>query len=409
MRAGRTPNPPMEPDAGLAVILADIPDGGGAEIMGDAITGRLRPRAMVVALAAGMAVLLTAPADAGLRLGPGAVLGLMAGPLRMMTHGIGGGRNRHAAHSQHTAPAPETRAPSGPPAEPQVVEARADTTRTAEPKPAASSAPAWPIASPSVYEDLLGYVLWPGDYADRLWGHGYGDIMNALLAPTTAANADQAASMIQSGMCSQKASELADQLVARTGEVIGPTPDQQVALDALRAGLGEAIKRGRTAVCAGTGDPLRRTMDGLWTMWDATLLMRTPLERFYDSLTPAQKAKLEGEAAAGQALARACADPRSADWSGERLERALAAQGPEQRRTLEALHRQSSELINFLAVSCPRDTKSTPLDRLQDAGERMNALLYVVMSMSPALADFYAPSGRTPPGGSAIKPAASDR
>jgi hypothetical protein len=139
-------------------------------------------------------------------------------------------------------------------------------------------------------------------------------------------------------------------------------------------------------------------------MWDATLLIRAPLESFYDSLSPAQKAKLAGEAAAGEALARACADPRSADWSGDRLERALAAQGPEQRRTVEALRRQSSELIRFLALSCPRDIKPTPLDRLQDAGERMNALLYVVMSMSPTLVDFYAP-----PDGSAIKTGASDR
>jgi hypothetical protein len=73
------------------------------------------------------------------------------------------------------------------------------------------------------------------------------------------------------------------------------------------------------------------------------------------------------------------------------------------------LRRQSSELINFLALSCPRDIKPTPLDRLRAAGERMNALLYVVMSMSPALVDFYAPPGGTPPSGSATKPAASNR
>jgi hypothetical protein len=247
--------------------------------------------------------------------------------------------------------------------------------------------PAWPTASPSVYEDLLGYVLWPGNYADRLWSHGYGDVMNTLLVPMTA-NAEQAASLIADGMCSAKASELADQLIARTREIIGPTGAQQAALDELAAALGEAIERGRTGVCVGTGDPLQRMIAGLWTMWDATLLMRPPLEKFYDSLTPEQKAKLTGSAATSQALARACADQHAADGSADRLARVLGAD-PSQRLTLETLRERSAELIKFLALSCPRGTQPTPMDRLEAAGERMNALLYVVMSMSPTVNELH--------------------
>jgi hypothetical protein len=284
-----------------------------------------------------------------------------------------------------------------PPAEPPVVEARAETAPPAEPpRPAASqlaasalaSRPlAWPVASPSVYEDLLGYVLWPGDYADRLWGHGYGDLMNALLIPVTAADADQAASVIQNGMCSQEASALADRLVARTGGLIAPTPEQKAALDELRSGLGEAIARGRAAICIGTGDPLHRMVDGLWTMWDATLLMRAPLENFYDSLTPAQRVKLTGGIAAGKALAQACLE-HAVDWPGDRVAPAL---GSDQR--LEALRQQSSALIKLLAASCPQPTEATPMDRLTAAGNRMNALLYVVMSLSPALSELQSPPG----------------
>jgi hypothetical protein len=247
--------------------------------------------------------------------------------------------------------------------------------------------PAWPTASPSVYEDLLGYVLWPGDYADRLWSHGYGDVMNALLVPVTAnatAKAEQAASLIANGMCSTKASELADRLVARTRELIEPTAPQQAALDELASALGEAIDRGRTGVCAGAGDPLQRMEAGLWTMWDATLLMRPPLEKFYNALTPEQKAKLAGSAAASQTLARACTDPHAADAPGDRLARAMGADSS-QRPTLEALRDRSAELIKFLALSCPRGTEPTPMDRLEAAGDRMNALLYVVMSMSPTV------------------------
>jgi hypothetical protein len=379
-----------------------------SRMMGHGITRHLRPQALIVALA-GAALFFPASAEAGMRFGPGAVLGLVAGPLRMMTQGIGGaaGYHRHAAHAQpahvqHTTPSPTAvavAAPS-PPAEPPVVEARAETAhatetaRLAEPsRPAASQLTAgllaWPVASPSVYEDLLGYVLLPGDYSDRLWGHGYGDLMNALLIPDTAANADQTASMIHNGMCSQEASELADRLVARTGELIAPTPEQKAALDELRSGLGEAIARGRAAICTGIGDPLHRTVDGLWTMWDATLLMRAPLEDFYGSLTPAQRVKLTGGIAAGKALARACAE-HSADWPGDRIAQAL---GPDQQQRLEALRQQSSALTKLLAASCPRQTEATPMHRLTAAGNRMNALLYVVMSLSPALSELQSPPG----------------
>jgi hypothetical protein len=210
-------------------------------------------------------------------------------------------------------------------------------------------------------------------------------------------NAQQTASLITDGMCSTKASTLANGLVARTRELIAPTAEQQAALDALAAALGEAIERGRTGVCAGSGDPLQQMIAGLWTMWDATLLMRPPLEKFYDSLTPEQKAKLTTSATASQALARACADQRAANGSGDRLAGMLGAD-PSQRPTLEALRDRSAELIKFLALSCPRDSQPTPMDRLAAAGERMNALLYVVMSMSPTASELHGarPDGPAP-------------
>jgi hypothetical protein len=271
------------------------------------------------------------------------------------------------------------------PSEPPARVARAEPTQAIEPPRPTPSLPAWPTASPSVYEDLLGYVLWPGDYADRLWSHGYGDVINTLLVPMTA-NTEQAAGLIADGMCSTKASELADRLVARTREIIAPTPAQQAALDELASALGEAIDRGRTTVCAGTGDAPERMVAGLWTMWDATLLMRPPLQKFYDSLTPEQKAGLAGSDAASRALARVCADPHAAEGAGDRLARALGAD-PSQRLTLETLRGRSAELIKFLALSCSRETEPTPMDRLAAAGDRMNALLYVVMSMSPSVTE----------------------
>jgi len=152
--------------------------------------------------------------------------------------------------------------------------------------------------------------------------------------------------------------------------------------------LREAIDRGRAAVCAQAGDPVKQMVDGLWTVWDATLLMREPLEKFYGALSDAQKAKLAGEAAAAQALARACVDPRKAEWSPDRLAQALG-KSQQDRVKLDALRERSAELIKFLAFSCPRGHEPTPLDRLEAARERLNAMLYVVMSMSPTVGELY--------------------
>jgi hypothetical protein len=417
--------------------------------MSQAFANRAKFKIIAVVIAGlGLTVYFSALANAGPSFP--SVLGLATLPLRMMTQDVVPHRNvvprshRHVARSPQpsipvpapaptahvdanpdpnphpnppseppaaearTEPVPTVEAPAQPmtklevPAEPvPQVEARAEPVPTVEsPRPAlpapAMPPPPWPTASPSVYEDLLGYVLWPGDYADRLWAHGYGDIMNTLLAPT-AMNADQAATIVQDGMCSPKASELANQLIARSGELIGPAPDQKAALDELGSALGEAIDRGRAAVCAGTGDPLKRMEDGLWIMWDATLLMRAPLAKFYDTLTDAQKAKLIGDTAASQALARACAGQSG---SADRIEQVLLARAqgadPQQRLMLETLRRQSAALIKFLAISCPRETKPIPMDRLEAAGGRMNALLYVAMSMSPALAELQQPSPSRP-------------
>ena len=393
--------------------------------MSQALVGRAKFNIIAVVVGGLVAGLgLSACFSASANAGPTfpSVLGLATLPLRMMTQGVLPNgvavprSHRHAARSAQPAipvpvPAPTAHADPianpNPPGGPAAVDARVEPVPTAEaraepmpaieppppaPPPPAMPPPPWPTASPSVYEDLLGYVLWPGDYADRLWAHGYGDIMNTLLAPA-AANPDQVAGMVQDGMCSAKASELANQLIAHSSELIGPAPDQKAALDELGSALGEAVDRGRAAVCTGTGDPLKRMEDGLWVMWDATLLMRAPLKKFYDTLTDAQKAKLIGGTAASQALARACAGQSG---SGDRIEQLLLAhaQGadPQQRFMIETLRRQSAALIKFLAISCPRETKPIPMDRLEAASDRMNALLYVAMSMSPALAELHAPA-----------------
>jgi hypothetical protein len=126
-------------------------------------------------------------------------------------------------------------------------------------------------------------------------------------------------------------------------------------------------------------------------MWDATLLMRGPLARFYDSLTPEQKAKLTGAGPADSKAAGACEDQRAAEWPAERLQQAMGLRerpSEEQRRSLEALRQRFTELAQFLASSCPQESEPTPIKRLSAAGNRMNALMYAVVNMGPAMESF---------------------
>jgi len=115
--------------------------------------------------------------------------------------------------------------------------------------------------------------------------------------------------------------------------------------------------------------------------------MRAPLEAFYDSLTPAQKAQLAGGPADTNA-AGACTEQRTADWPADRIQTAIEA-SEQQRLDLAALRQQASELAKFLATSCPREAEPTPMRRLGAVSDRMNALMYVVMNMNPAFNAFY--------------------
>jgi hypothetical protein len=292
---------------------------------------------------------------------------------------------------------PEAPKPTVPAAanEPARTEARLEQPRD-KPQPLPERQPpmGWPEGSPSVYEDLLGYILWPQDYADRLWTHGYDDIVSAALMPT-AARSGEMAPMIANGMCSGQARELADKPIARIADTLELRPDQRATLDELRSSLGVAVERGRAALCGAAaepaGDRFKPMTDALWTMWDATILMRTPLEKFYNSLTPAQKAQLTSASPADAKAAGACTAQRTAEWPADRIQRAMGAREKptaEQRRSLEALQQRFTELAQFLAASCPQDSDPNPILRLSAAGDRMNALMYAVLNMRPAMEAF---------------------
>lgn len=339
---------------------------------------------LVGSLAFGLALPPAQPAHAS-------IFGLLTAPLRMFAHGFAGRRLHHFRHYREASHAYASRGRPEATAEPRSESPpSAAATRAAAPP---NSIAAWPTASPNVYEDLLGYALWPKDYSDRLWGHGYTDIMGALLTPAAATSpkTDQETDQIATGMCSDQAKTLAEEPLTRVEQQLSLTPPQQTALAGLRTALGEAVDRGKATVCAqapssSQSDRMKRVIDGLWSMWDATVVLNAPLTTFYDSLTDAQKMQLNGASHAGPIAA--CTDQRPVSFPGERASRSTR-DGKEASEDLQALRERSTEMAKYLTISCPPTTPATPMARLQAESARMNALLYAVMNMDPALSAYY--------------------
>jgi hypothetical protein len=131
------------------------------------------------------------------------------------------------------------------------------------------------------------------------------------------------------------------------------------------------------------------------------LTIRLPFETFYNSLTDELRQRLRrgelesvGIAAGasegqGQTIidrrAPACAEP--AAGTADRTMQAIAPAAHEQQRAgLEALRQRLVPMAQLIAGSCPSDTHlDDPMARFAAAKDRLDVMLFVVMSMSPML------------------------
>src|SRR5262249_24223755 len=159
------------------------------------------------------------------------------------------------------------------------------------------------------------------------------------------------------------------------------------------------------ATCPGAmlttvAERLKAIQDRIWAMHDALLTIRLPFETFYNSLTDEVRQHLRreglgspGPAAGGSegtgpnAVARRapCAEPGAG--TADRIMRAVAPAAHEQQRAgLEALPQRSTALAQLIAGSCPSDAHlDDPMARFAAAKDRLDVMLFVVMSMSPVL------------------------
>jgi LTXXQ motif family protein len=274
----------------------------------------------------------------------------------------------------------------------------------------------WPDAA----ADLADYVLFANGN-DRFWSYGYDTIVAAAFAAPAGgeqrAPRSQPAASRLSDAASQAKTPLAstdlcgattanaDTFMERIERAAGANASQRDALEQLRPALAQAIERIAAtcpaAVPASLAERLNAIQNRIWAMRDALLTIRLPLETFYASLSDEQRQRLrQGEPqpaqmtadatdgrgpAAADRIAPTCAEPAAgtADWIMRAIARAPPSGG--QRAGLEAMRLRSAAMAQLIAASCPGDPPLDPMRRFTAATDRLDLLLFAVMSMSPML------------------------
>jgi hypothetical protein len=330
---------------------------------------------------------------------------------------------RHRRHAVHASARPRRvarweRRPVASTPRPEVSTPPPPTNLPSQPSasPEQTAAIFWPDAA----ADLADYVLF-ADGKERFWTYGYDSIVHAAFTAADSGDprgmhgrpgagqlsgvSSQAKTPLASSDLCRANSTSADALIERIERAVGPNVSQREALEQLRRALAQAIERIAAACPAAmpttVAERLKAIQDRIWAMHDALLTIRLPFETFYNSLTDELRQRLRrgelesvGIAAGasegqGQTIidrrAPACAEP--AAGTADRTMQAIAPAAHEQQRAgLEALRQRLVPMAQLIAGSCPSDTHlDDPMARFAAAKDRLDVMLFVVMSMSPML------------------------
>jgi hypothetical protein len=273
-----------------------------------------------------------------------------------------------------------------------------------------------PLTWPTAFEDVIGYTFWPERYVQRLRGHGIGDVLGAIFTSTSpwgahahfrgprSADAGTNSTTDSPSGCPGKV--LADWPASEIERLMSLTTEQRAALEQLRATIDDAVEAIKASCRDVTDktpvDRLRAMQDALWAVRDAAILIRTPLTRFYDTLSDDQKkpfviADAPPDSRSGadvlkgaqrNEIARMCGLPRPSDNSIRRIGRELRLTSA-QRASFDELQKKASAMGQFLLASCLQPVRSTPIARLDAATDRLTAVIFAANHVGLALNDAY--------------------
>ena len=280
---------------------------------------------------------------------------------------------------------------------------------------------AGPLFWPYFAGDLWSDIFWDGGpdyYYDPFWAYGYGDIYGALFSPygygglagwapapplrtgSIARNAPSGPANPPtqwSAMCGGDTA-VVDLPIDRISAAVAPNDQQRAALDALANASVQAaqlIKSACPSDVAYTPTGRLAAMEHrVQAMVQAVALIRDPLDKFYDSLTDEQKARLNGlnlgDASAPRATASTCGPNAAAipTWPQAQIEKAVQPTEAQQ-PLLAKLKDASVQAADMLKAACPSAAPATPPARLAAVAKRLDALLDAIKLVHAALNDFY--------------------
>jgi hypothetical protein len=202
------------------------------------------------------------------------------------------------------------------------------------------------------------------------------------------------------GICSGLVPELANLPIEQIRQTVHPAPDQEAALDHLRASSSRAsgiIK----SVCP-SSVPLTPTgrLDAAEQRVDATIkaleIIRGGLANFYDSLSDEQKRQfnaMDGSTEpawpAGDIVAMCSQQAEGFDLPVQRIEQVVQPTA-NQRSTFDELKKATQSASEQLRSSCPSVVPLSPMARVDTATTGLRAVADAIKSIRPALDNFSA-------------------
>jgi hypothetical protein len=275
--------------------------------------------------------------------------------------------------------------------------------------------PAWPNA----FEDVVGFVFSPDEYAQAFHSRGFDVIADTItghiatqpsarVAATTGSAASDDANNDAADSCNQSL-DGNNWPAARIEQLIQLQDAQHRALVTLQAAVNTSAKSVngdcRASETSTAPDRLKALIQTFWTVRDGGNAIHAPLKNFLDTLSVTQKSSFASHqpndnrvASAGNAnnegankQYQACAAPNveAAERMIKDIEQRVRP-NQEQAASLEYLHKTSSDMAKLLMASCAKAVPNDPLARLDAAGDELTSVNYAATTVQVAFEDFYA-------------------
>jgi hypothetical protein len=275
-----------------------------------------------------------------------------------------------------------------------------------------------PLFWPYAYSDFIDYTFWPYAY-DAFWPYAYDDIYVGVFGPysyeepastsvrpsSRRVRVARTAVITTPEVCSTRLPALMNWPIQQIADTVQPNQGQQAALNDLKDATAKALE----ALQSACPNEVPNTPPGrlaamrarIETMLQALTLMQPPLQRFYDSLTDEQKARLNainpepqpvrtGRGTLPPDLSQVCSGQatRAANVPTDRIVQTLKPTDS-QRSALDALNEAATRAADFLKANCMEDPTLTPPGRVAAMEQRLNAMLEAIRIVQPALENFY--------------------